>query len=375
MDSHVRPDQGRARAKSNAFSFRSQGSADNSNPNNSASPKSKHTRKESDSERRKTHYDPTTKANPNAAMNEAQPIAAALEKPTLQSLRSFQHSDADGNLIAEPDLSNPTRSRWERPLDTIRSFEAAIDGEYRRRASHMRSDQTDVMSNYGGASRRSSYYGGGQDAQRYSSNGYYSGQQQYARPPRDSYDNGYGQGGPVGGPPRVRYGNRMQSDPGWGSQGGRMSNGQNVYGQTPPNGYQQSRDTVHTNGSNGSHSDGAYGTDPNSENSSIERSMPVRPPQGDMSEQYGANGYGGPIREEYGQQQGGHLPNQQPQQFGGAPPPPPHAAKTVPPRVPIKLGGGEGGAEPAGRPGVLRKESTGGEDKRRSWFKRRFSKD
>lgn len=64
-----RPEPGRARAKSSAFSFRSQGSEDN---NNSAS-KNKHSRKVSDSERRKTHYDPTTKANPNAAMNEAQP--------------------------------------------------------------------------------------------------------------------------------------------------------------------------------------------------------------------------------------------------------------------------------------------------------------
>lgn len=94
----ARPD-GRARTKSGTFSFRSHNSED-TNPN-SKSPKSKHSRKESDSERLKTHYDPSTKANPNAAMNEAQPIAAALEKPTLQSLRSFQHSDADGNLIGE----------------------------------------------------------------------------------------------------------------------------------------------------------------------------------------------------------------------------------------------------------------------------------
>lgn len=35
---------------------------------------------------------------------------------------------------AEPDLSNPTRSRWERPLDTIRSFEASIDQSNRRRS-------------------------------------------------------------------------------------------------------------------------------------------------------------------------------------------------------------------------------------------------
>jgi hypothetical protein len=52
------------------FSFRS----DRSNElSPTKSKQSKHERKVSDSERRKTHYDPTTKANPNAAMNEAQP--------------------------------------------------------------------------------------------------------------------------------------------------------------------------------------------------------------------------------------------------------------------------------------------------------------
>ena len=33
-------------------------------------------------------------------------------------------------MTADPDWSNPTRSRAERPLDTIRSFEAAIYGTY-----------------------------------------------------------------------------------------------------------------------------------------------------------------------------------------------------------------------------------------------------
>ncbi len=37
-------------------------------------------------------------------------------------------------LPAEPDKSNPTRYRWERPLDTIRAFEAAIDGGYNRKS-------------------------------------------------------------------------------------------------------------------------------------------------------------------------------------------------------------------------------------------------
>lgn len=43
------------------------------------------------------------------------------------SLRSIQHTDHEGRVITEPDLSNPTRHRFERPLDTIRNFEAAID--------------------------------------------------------------------------------------------------------------------------------------------------------------------------------------------------------------------------------------------------------
>ena len=66
----------------------------------------------------------------------------------------MEHRDAEGNIISEkslseqcglsridawtadPDRSNPTRPRMERPLDTIRSFEAAIDGSYSRRASY-----------------------------------------------------------------------------------------------------------------------------------------------------------------------------------------------------------------------------------------------
>jgi hypothetical protein len=39
---------------------------------------------------------------------------AALDKPTLQSLRSFQHSDADGNLIGES-TTRVHRTSTERP--------------------------------------------------------------------------------------------------------------------------------------------------------------------------------------------------------------------------------------------------------------------
>lgn len=53
------------------FSFRS----DKSNELHAtkSNKQSKHERKVSDTERRQTHYDPSSKANPNAAMNEAQP--------------------------------------------------------------------------------------------------------------------------------------------------------------------------------------------------------------------------------------------------------------------------------------------------------------
>lgn len=78
--------------------------------------------------------------------------AARAESTTIASLRDVQFKDTEGNpigkliierkltvalltaAIAEPDLSNPTRPRWERPLDTIRSFERAIDGDYKRRS-------------------------------------------------------------------------------------------------------------------------------------------------------------------------------------------------------------------------------------------------
>ena len=77
--------------------------------------------------------------------------------------------------IADPDASNPTRPRLERPLDTIRSFEAAIDGNTSRR-QHFRSgkrlslitDESKILTIHGIESasplstqnRRTSYYNG-----------------------------------------------------------------------------------------------------------------------------------------------------------------------------------------------------------------------
>lgn len=111
-------------SRQRGFSFHSDKSRDPPGSPKSASKASKHERKHSD----RDHYDPNTKTNPNAAMNELQPSmschvmslqsrlvrisadafftgTAALEKPTLQSLRSFQHTDNAGNPIGELLLS------------------------------------------------------------------------------------------------------------------------------------------------------------------------------------------------------------------------------------------------------------------------------
>lgn len=230
------------------------------------------------------------------------------------------------------------------------------------------------MSGYN--SRRSSYYGGGgyHDQGRFSQvSGYYGNRQ----PPRESWhDNGHGVGGPVGGmggPPRTRY-NRMQSEFGWNNRYPHGNGGNGVY---PVQGYQQSRDTVNTNGSNGSHSE-PYSTDPSSENSSIERAAVGRQP--DIGEQYGFSGFGGrpqedfhtgmgPVKNGYAVQRPNGTLN-----YGappvpmkqGPPPPPMHANK------PIKLtkSNDAGGAD--SRTAPLQRQDT---DKRKSWFKRRFSKD
>jgi hypothetical protein len=168
----------------------------------------------------------------------------------------------------------------------------------------------------------------------------------------------------------------MQSDPGYNN---RYSNGNNVYPTTGgTHGYQQSRDTVNTNGSNGSHSD-PY-SDPNSDNSSVERATPVRPPQPDLGEQYGFQGFGGgPILEEYGggaRPSNSGYPKQQQNGYGIPPPVPAKAGPPPPPThgVPIKLNQSQAPAvgNGDGRPNVLTRQNT---DKRRSWFKRRFSKE
>ncbi|KAJ4296234.1 hypothetical protein N0V90_006279 [Kalmusia sp. IMI 367209] len=234
----------------------------------------------------------------------------------------------------------------------------------------MNESQPKVMSGYN--SRRSSYYGGGghHDQGRFSQASGYYGSRQAAR---DSWqDNGHGMGGPVGGPPRARY-NRMQTDPGWNRYPQSNGNGNGVY---PVQGYQQSRDTVNTNGSNGSHSE-PYSTEPSSDNSSIERAAGMKP---DLGEQYGFQGFGGgPNLDKYqngmGPSNNGYAVQRPNGTLNYGAPPPVPTKQGVPPagNNPIKLTkSGEGPANGDGRPAVLQRQNT---DKRKSWFKRRFSKD
>ncbi|KAK2045079.1 hypothetical protein LZ31DRAFT_565484 [Colletotrichum somersetense] len=227
-----------------------------------------------------------SKADPTVAMSEAEPSAVqAMTKTSLAPLRAIQHKDTTGNPITEPDRSNPTRSRWERPLDTIRSFEAAIDGGYRdrdRRQSY-RSDAESVAT----WNRRSSYYA--TSGPRHPHDSYYGGRPGSFRPEsgqfevasnRQSYYDPYhnGGGGSGGGyhngniPYRQRV-PRTQADP---HMNGYGRGDQHIY---PLPNKDRSYETVTSAAGSGTSAEHAgYHTDPtSSDNSSIERASAPKP--------------------------------------------------------------------------------------------------
>ncbi|KAH3899409.1 uncharacterized protein SCODWIG_01373 [Saccharomycodes ludwigii] len=72
-----------------------------------------------------------------SAVQEEQPFEQAAEAERDPNRKSFfsmsqeegaQLTDVFGQPILNPDISNPTRARDERPLDTIKSFEYSISG-------------------------------------------------------------------------------------------------------------------------------------------------------------------------------------------------------------------------------------------------------
>lgn len=338
---------------------------------------------------------------------------------------SFPASQALIHPTAEPDRSNPTRSRWERPLDTIRSFEAAIDGGYSRKSLY-RSDSESVAN----FNRRSSYYSSehiphltpprprvhGADALdldnggRFPQDGYYGGRSQPASRPevnqidmrqggmsRDSfydlqqqggqggqggYYNGNGHNGYNGGfsgtpplapPGRQRY-SRMASEP---QLSAHRQPQPDAHVYPIPNNH-RSYETVASAAGSGSYGEPAgYQTDPtSSDNSSVER---MQPPQKRQPEPVNDYGIGFTQNSTYqpptftvgangtngakanGNQANGYQSNG----YRGPPPAPPKDNRGSILRKPISqtLSANSNNQE---RPSVG--------EKRKSWFARRFSK-
>jgi hypothetical protein len=330
------------RTKSRGFSFRS----DKSHDSGPKSPRFDLVETSAEKDSRRIHG----KADPTLAMNEAEPAAVAQMSSSeafSKPLRSIQHKDGSGNPIADPDRSNPTRSRWERPLDTIRSFEAAIDGDYRRK-SFYRSD-SETVSNW---SRRASYYGN--HTPRFPQDNYYSG-----RPNSTMYDVNRSMGAPRDGfhegnyDGRNRY-SRMQSDPHTMS---RQMGDRNVY---PIANNHRSYETVASGSGSGSYGEPAgYQTDPtSSENSSVGRRSPPKrqqPPMNDYGISFGQTGAN----------QSANIGTAGANGSNTAGPPP--------------LSKKEGGsllrkASKVGTPSNGAQERPGMGEKRKSWFARRFSR-
>lgn len=352
---HTSPN--RPRANSHAWSHRSDKS-------NGSKPKETVAESPADKKRRDSFWKGGSKANPNAAINEAQPgDAAILEKTTMDSLRNAQYKDRDGNIIAEPDLSNPTRARFERPLDTIRSFEKNIEAGYKRK-SVTRGDSYDPRDQYASHSRRSSYLGANDKSSQFTQyhGGYYGAQ----RRADGLNDDG---ASPLAPPSRNRFGQRM---------GGPMSRSPSAYGTRSPSGQNyHDYDAAINSDSTGQWNNS---TDPSSENSSIDRAhaaaLGVKP----QSPPLPVDGYvyndanGAPIMEEYDSGSDGYGMSRR--QNNG--PAIPNHAPAPAVRAPIQLGGSASSAAVASQggslPSMARKGPEAKEEKKKGFFKKRFSK-
>ncbi|CAG8163957.1 hypothetical protein PENNAL_c0056G11674 [Penicillium nalgiovense] len=340
--------------------------------NSDKSGSTSHKRGFSESSEEKARRNLHTKADPLIAMNEMQPMTVALEKSNLGSLREIQFKDQYGNVITDPDLSNPTRPRFERPLDTIRSFEAAINSSYsNNRASYAKTD--DAASQMGDYSRRTSYYGGqnsGPSNRNYEQNNYYG--QTQSRP--DSIVNAY-QNTPLSpenpnpypyaqsGHNQGRYSPNSRRRPSHHPRGSPStpmtpSEGYPNMANSSQYGYQRSRDNVAAMSNNSSSNTYPYGqsTDPSSLNSSNDQLQQQALQQQRLDEraqEYGFSGFNSPrAPQPIGDPTWGGPVGGTPTSVGAAPP------------------------QSVERKNV-NQSSPGGQksEKRKSWFKRRFSKD
>ncbi|KAF3905593.1 hypothetical protein AA313_de0208854 [Arthrobotrys entomopaga] len=129
--------------------------------------------------------------DPTRAITEEEPWAIAQQ--TGQGISQIRHKDQFGNEITDPDRSNPTRHRMERPLETIRNFERAIyndsERDYPRRPhrngstyDHQNSQRASMAYQYGDQSARQSTYDGYDNGNSYS-------QRQYNQNRNSAYEN------------------------------------------------------------------------------------------------------------------------------------------------------------------------------------------
>ncbi|CAD6504163.1 BgTH12-05898 [Blumeria graminis f. sp. triticale] len=275
-----------------------------------------------------------SKADPSMAMVEDQPSAVASGvMTTLAPIRAIQHRDKNGNPIAEPDRSNPTRSRWERPLDTIRSFEAAVDSSYSRQ-SLIRALRPTALTDERTRYRSASYYG--------------------PSPSPSMYHSSHDASAP-GHNPHI---GRIHQHPRF-----EMNGGNSVY---PAHNIQTSYETVNSASGSASLTDPNYSTDPSSENSSIDQINYSS--QKDAAGSYSFNSRSDNISPPY--QSTSMLQIQSiPRQGHGISRVMDDIKAKETPRVPIKLGSSRNQDIP-----VLSVTSQPVTEKRKSWFGKRFSR-
>lgn len=315
-----------------------------------------------------------TKADPNMSMNEAQPSAVALEVSNLDDLRIGTHMDFQGNLITDPDRSNPTRPRLERPLDTIRSFQMAAEATYSNRRSTYSGSRPASQNDFNPSSqnRRSSYYGGNNNAPTYhprpgARGSYYQGRGFDGRP--DNFAEEYQ-------PPVQPHANRATMR--YGSSP--TSRGPNGEYMPSSHSHQISYDTTTSSSDQNPNS-----TNPSSQNSSVDQFHQHKKPEVYSNENHYVQNRGhSPGSQTYSQDELHFLPTfngngvidrfQSPsgQYFGGNQNGNQHGPPTVPvkeaPRIPIRLDSGSPTTEVS--VAMLKKASS---QRRQSWFKRKFS--
>ncbi|OAP63605.1 hypothetical protein AYL99_02832 [Fonsecaea erecta] len=220
-----------------------------------------------------------TKADPSKAITEATPVEQAQEESTVDDLRRMLHKDTEGNVITDPDRSNPTRHRLERPLDTIRAFNAAAEGTTSRRAS-MNSRPVSQVGWNADMNRRASYYsnnGYSPQRPRMTPGGGYYRNSSYGFGPQSAVEESPGSSQMFARPPV-----RQQTYPYPGAQNGYPNGHQNGYqnGESPMSfhSYHQSYETM-TSGSE------EYGksTNPSSQNSSFDQLHQLRSKPEDLA--------------------------------------------------------------------------------------------